>query len=448
MRMSAEVSYCYYSSFELYDKTTDIILGCRLMNLDIDKIFDECENKLRKKGFMDEIEDIYLNWYENEASDIEKSLLGYYFVTESSTQLKNITTDIINNLSYAYLGKEKETFTFDFGNKKQNLPDIKNKFNEVMKVKNQLSCLDNEHIRFLNYFLKRYDFLVSNINHTFNECISYFYDTFYANKEVTPFLNSNVEEEFLFKAKPKKISKKNKKTILKRLSKSVDILSKFLGTNKTQSFVKNEEVFIEGKLYNYKIKNTGNLILNTERMNNASINYDLKIFNKNGDYLSKLCIVFPNCPILDQVLSVYLMISSGKEEELLKTSNFFDRQDSLYNDNYLCDLKGFKKQTVSNRLSKIFPKKSKKELFFNSKRAEISKKIERNLFKGLGIKSVIIEEFYNQELSFDEKVDFYSSGIELPKHLDILKSSKGLDFKNNSNQKLLTTVIFNETLLF
>jgi len=80
----------------------------------------------------------------------------------------------------------------------------------------------------------------------------------------------------------------------------------------------------------------------------------------------------------------------------------------------------FKKYNFKkNEMPKIF-KKSKKELFFDSKKQELSNKIKRNIFKGFNIPKIIQNELFHQELSFDEKVDYIGVGIKMPTHLDIL----------------------------
>jgi len=426
IKMSSETSYCFWSGFELLDFTPEIDLGLELNDTDLDYIMDNPQN-----GFINDIYNTFDNWYENKSSSIEKSLIGYYFIVNSHSQLREVKLSIVNGLKDIYLGNTKETPFFNcfdcVEEKEHNIPS--NSLKEIFLVKNISTSLDNKVKSFLDKYVDRYNYLTSNINHSFQEVMEYYYNVRFKDIEKPLSERFDFDEECIRELKQNKkiVTKKETKSIKKVFNKSLKILNQFLGNERTNIFIKGNEFKLEGKLYNYVLKSKGNLLQNTKQMNNMSIQYDLQILNKENEYLSKLCVVFPDCPILDEVLSVYLMIQSGKEEDLLKSSNFFNRNEELlYKDDYICSLKGFNKSkknnSFSDKLNRIGIVKSKKELIFDNKRKDLMSKIERNLFNSCDIPKVIQNELFNQELSFDEIVDYVGVNIPTPTHMDFLNN--------------------------
>lgn len=137
--------------------------------------------------------------------------------------------------------------------------------------------------------------------------------------------------DFDLNAKDKSISnrfkKKQKKVFKRRLNKSIDITKRFLGEENTKCIIKGDCFKIESEetLFYYIVKSGGTRnIVNKTKKFIKSIPYDLEIYQKETDIkIAKTCIYFDSTPILDQILSVYLMIKNGKEMDLLSTGNFY-----------------------------------------------------------------------------------------------------------------------------
>ena len=128
---------------------------------------------------------------------------------------------------------------------------------------------------------------------------------------------------------PPKINKKTPG--VKILNKSLKIIRKFFQARDLDDFLKCLEVTIPGKRFNYgfRLRKRSDLITYSNSMRNFSINWDLNIYTKDDLKIARACVTFKNSPILDQVLSAYLLIKSGKEDEILINSGFFD-QEPLY----------------------------------------------------------------------------------------------------------------------
>jgi len=422
MKMSSDTSYIFQSMYEELQLTPEVPIAIELMNLDVDYIHDN-------GNIYRDIEINFQKWYKEESSDIEKSFLAYYFITESSFQLKEIKLHLVNILKNHYLSKNEEESSFVFLSVDDELEEQKeliiksNSIKEIFLIKNHELLFDNFIINYLNKYIVKYNLFTSNIKHTFEESMRWFYET---HRKVDSDIIFNMEPLNIIESQSivSKTSKKEDKKVKRIFNKSLDVLNKFLGVSKSKSFISGDGFKLEGNLYNYKLKKLHNCLLEaTKNINNNSIQYSLELYSKDNNFLSNLCVTFPGSPILDQVLSVYLMIEANQEEELLKSSNFYNRKEEfLYKDEYLSNLKGFNSKVISddNTNVNVFFKKSKKETFFDSKKLLLNQKIERNLFNGEKIPKKIIQELFNQELSFDQKMDYISIGIPMPEHMDFL----------------------------
>lgn len=116
-----------------------------------------------------------------------------------------------------------------------------------------------------------------------------------------------------------------------RLKKSFKGLTKFLKKDEYHDLFINNELIIEGINWNFKISfyNRKDIITYSENINNFSIPYNLELLTKNNNYVSSICIVYPGCPILDEILSTILLIKSGQENLIITTGNHF-KQSKLY----------------------------------------------------------------------------------------------------------------------
>lgn len=459
-KMSPEIQYCMFGSFECLEITSDLLLAVRLMDIDVDAVWDE-----RNGNPVENLKTMYHSWYDRMATDIEKSLLAYYFLTESSTQIKDIANAVTTNLKIKYFGKKyiEQQNKYLLGGINRNKYSLKevSRFRDLLSKKNLEEAFNcDEHItRFHQEFFITYKVLTSNIKHSFQEVMSYYYSKYCRTNDRDLFVPGFFENELLENNKPK-VEKKLlslKKQTHKIFNKSFNVLNKFLGNEQTKSFIKKEEIKIEGNLFNYIIINKGNLLKNTIKMDGLHIPFTLKLYNKKWEYLSELCVVFPGSPVLDQVLSVYLMIKSGEEETLLKSANLYGlKSDLIYKEQFLIDIKKVnpKKEVKllnnQNYVSGISEETKSKKIVV-SKLKENTIKNNRNLikekainlfFKKMGIPKNIQKELSNQELCWDEKLDYISVNIEMPEVMDIYYKQNLL--KKEDNKQLNC---FNNNLL-
>lgn len=125
----------------------------------------------------------------------------------------------------------------------------------------------------------------------------------------------------------------NKKTPgVKRLNKSLKVFRKYIPSKLTTNFLRCLEIVIPGETFNWaiKLKSRKDLITYSEYLNNTSISFDLHVMTKTNLKISRCCIVFDGCPILDEVLAIYMMIKTGRELEILNGSGFFDKDKTLF----------------------------------------------------------------------------------------------------------------------
>lgn len=132
------------------------------------------------------------------------------------------------------------------------------------------------------------------------------------------------------KSKPEVINKKTPG--VKILNKSLKIIRKFFSARDLDEFLKCIEITVPGErfIWGFKLRNRKDLITYSKSMSNFSISYDLNIYTKSGEKIARSCIVYKHSPILDQVLSTYLLLKAGKEDEILINSGFFDKDEVLF----------------------------------------------------------------------------------------------------------------------
>ena len=142
-------------------------------------------------------------------------------------------------------------------------------------------------------------------------------------------------KDFYIPKKPKIMDKNLGKPKLNKKSKGVRIFNKslqsirkFIPKKDLDLFLRGGEFVFKGKMFNYgfRLYNRMDLITYSHSMNSYSIKWALNIYDKETEQkLARACIVFRNCPILDNVLSVYMLLKSDQEDEILLNSGFHDK---------------------------------------------------------------------------------------------------------------------------
>ncbi len=222
--------------------------------------------------------------------------------------------------------------------------------------------------------------------------------------------------------KPKVVPINKKTPGVRILNKSLKIISKFFPSNQLMDFLKCIEVNVPGELFDYgfKLRERKDLITYSNRMSNFSINWDLNIYTKLGEKIARSCITFKGSPILDQVLSVYLLIKANKEKEVLLNSGFFDREYPHFSNILEPLIKSFKDEKVndtiiiertqtldgSDRYQNLRRNRYLEHLFQQSEiKNSISNWIRDYLFAN-GFDRTLYEYTTNTDVSFGEAVDY------------------------------------------
>ena len=125
--------------------------------------------------------------------------------------------------------------------------------------------------------------------------------------------------------------KKSKTKGYSILKKSLKGISRFISSKDLIKMFKDGLIVI-GKQYNFLIKvDINNLLKYSDIQDNSSITYTLELLNKDNEKICKICVVYKDCPILDEILTVYLSIKSGNESKIIEIGNHFSRTE-IYKD--------------------------------------------------------------------------------------------------------------------
>lgn len=209
---------------------------------------------------------------------------------------------------------------------------------------------------------------------------------------------------------------KNLKETKKALIKGINMFKNLFGSDMITSFINGNSFIIEGKYYNYRFKKTSSLLVYTANINSYNIQYDLEIIDKKTDIIyGKLCTVFKDTPIIDQIISIILFIQNGEEDKILKHTNVFNKSEHFYsNDHYLKP--AFHKRIINNDdsltamnsiLEDINNKHNSLKEFQKKNSRQICNDIHQRLKSNIE-KFDMLEYMINPKLSFDEILDLAS----------------------------------------
>lgn len=352
----------------------------RKEDINVDELYDNWGLVDNSDTFQIYIDKLFWKWY-NRTSDFNRSYTFYRFIQDFKWQYDSKLRNVVDKTGIISIEKRNELFSFlenyvvlakKFSKK------VMYSFNEIIKTEykerqerwggNFLTNLTQSGqitttcstTQFIN---TSSEINLNNLNNL-NNSIRIIGDTIICDNQVynrntignTTFnITSSTHSNFTFggvntlgiikggqidkikngikKYKPdyKKL-KTEKKKFRSVLKKSVGALQRFIGLDKVLRFLNGEGFIIEAKRFNYRLSlpNHRSLIEGTKNINHFSIKYDLEILNKENEKICNVCTVFNGSPILDQVLSAYMFLISGEEEEFLKNCNFIRRQDNFY----------------------------------------------------------------------------------------------------------------------
>ena len=450
-----------YSLEYLFDQTFQLssfhkkVLGEH--NVDIDKIYDICE--IKNLNFKEYLEKISKYIFKNSNSFIKNKIIYKYFhdlgleinqlidqtydniieilipepsaVQDKDKYFKEIKNKCKSELNYYKEFCNNEDFDKYFNTKSFRLLRILDDFFynhiEVFNfVKNELTDTFNNTIKNcyrINYNRGSKSLLnlsyISNFN-TLSTTSGYSYiDQTNYTTTVTHTNDLFLEDltSYYSRLNPKEIKKKlptSKKTPgIKILNKSLKSIRKFIPEKDLKVFLNNMEMIVFGKEFNwgFKLKNRKDLITYSDYLDSSSISWDLNLYTKDTDIkIARSCIVFKGCPILDQVLSVYLMIKSNREDEIIKNSNFFDKTDLYFK---LIEKKEKKLKTKKNNnlgLNELNGSYGLKHFIDRNINKMELKTIIKNWIENFLLEKGFDKELYNYttnlDVSFEEAVDY------------------------------------------
>jgi hypothetical protein len=155
-------------------------------------------------------------------------------------------------------------------------------------------------------------------------------------------------------------------------------------------------------------------------MNPASIHipFNFEIYNKDNVVLCSACLIFDQTPIIDQITAICMHISSGQEELILETANFFSRSNEFFENHYFKNKFNFKEKKITNEVctKKIKSKKFKKNISIDELN-EIKRKsriaVQNNLFDFFNTPTSILTKISLLDLRIEDIIDNSTSAFKL-----------------------------------
>jgi len=413
--MSLDVKYCFDSELDCFNYTGADLLSYLILNdVNVDEIFDNSDNS-DSTPFMEVLNNNFNEWYLN-TTELNKSIIFYKFLLNSKYQLKNWVNKLhklLNEIDYKIDCRNNFT-TLQYKIEEKNLKLKSSDKNHTSLIREKKYKDLKNLFDFIKMFQKKYYFYLSNTTLTFDQTMRTLYNQNLeeGSKSLDNFINNTniekIEEKEIIPKINKKTEKQNKKLMKRMLNKSIGTLKSFLGDTKTNAFLKGEEFSIEGNFFNYKItKNQKYSLLQEQKdTHNVHIPYILNIYNKSNNFLGDMCVTFPGSPILDQILSVYLMISSNNETELLNSSNFYNTTEDFDNNKYIKKFRPdlVKREKITSDFS--FLQQNTERIANINDFTKLEKYIQTMVFNRL-LPNEVNEFIFKTELVWDEIIDYY-----------------------------------------
>ncbi len=392
MRVSQESSFIIDNYvYETFQVSNVIYILAENYGLDLDEIIDICENKrLKIKKTLNTAIDKILD----KLSPYEISKVFYQFMHSQPNVIYNLIRQMVdihyNDLTLSKISRDKTLIKYfecfkAMYDKLQ--PRVVFTFNNIIKNEYlKLQVENKKAMQFTKYYyntndIQRFRSLTTGSSSRYNNSyrIENEYNS-YSNKWITTtsttssnsyidnwesllgtYMQSDVEYLTLFNeyncsnhntlstrdiydfekkriASLSPVKERYDTTVLNRLKKSFKGLVSFLKPDEYKALFNDNNLIVDGINFNFRIsfKSKESILEYTKNMKNYSIPYNLELLSKNDEKLCDICIVYHDCPILDEVLSTLLLIKSGQEELLLSTGNHL-RKTRLYKEVFKTD---------------------------------------------------------------------------------------------------------------
>lgn len=352
MPIAADSSYILGSMLELGEIPKDLHMYLYRNDIDVNSLVDNDMN------IKEEVEKSFYEWFQNE--DPNKVFINELFsiltITDEIDILsRNIMTDLLESLSFNEL--------LEFNQDKKKYLKTKNIIEKIKESKRS-SAIAEKIIETVDRFKR-----VSSLNEVslikaieiekdriltikeeerkVKEYISMLNGQSDVNKENKISKHITTEQIKVFFEK----SKREKKSIKKKIFKSINLFKKYLGEDALKIFFSGEELKLTSNKYIYSIqkKNNQTLVNNMDNTNLIHIPYKLDIYDKETNvFLSSMCVYFDKTPILDQIVGLSLYIKDQETEKtFLEAANYFNIN---------------RKDFQHSGLNKILEERSKKQL--------------------------------------------------------------------------------------
>lgn len=377
--MPSEAQYSLDSMHELMEITNDTACGVHLFHANHFVFTHGGTGTL--DNLKNETNRYHLDWLNNKATSKEKKLMATALFTGSQNQLENI----FENVSYGlYTGKDDPYWWVDTFIEHINI--LTPHFSLKPKMAIFQPFLDKlEEIDITDYFSDVGD----DSSHT----------------KIPP-------------SKVKANKRRKLKDAKKALNKGINMFKNLFGSEMITTFINGNSFMIEGQYYNYRFKKNSSLLYYTENINSHNIQYDLEIMDKKTDLIyGKLCTVFQDTPIIDQIISVILHIQSGAELKILENTNVYNKTEHFYGKtHYLRPPKGQRIQSANwgsptEMMSEVIEDLDNRHSIFKEFKKRNSRQIYNDIQNRLKYnieKNDVMKFLYSPPKSFDVIIDLAS----------------------------------------
>lgn len=401
MPISPESDYCLMGMVSMLEATVDIDTGARRMGLDVDSIIDVLENRqnrwrttatsttgtniflnnsvvtsanastaptattytsgtpvaafLRRAhalpeglewthGFAKIVTRLVLDWYEtDQPSDMDRAIMAYDTLLNSRVQFDEAVLHVAGVLADGHLAAlGEETPEFLRHAKKDGTPDL------LIADFETLTSRETVERAFAVPDVRNWFDLLSLCEPRIARGVTAIKpEAFFQHMEETLRQAEEQQRRAVSQARRHRSidvglqDRRKVRHARRALRRGVQLYSNLFGQEGIHAFLSGKELVVQGRLYDYRLIKTLDVVWHSMNPKGHHIPYSLSICDKvSGKEITSGCVYFENTPIIDQIIALSLHVRDREDEvELLRKTNMTHTR-ALFEDDFLRELKG------------------------------------------------------------------------------------------------------------
>jgi hypothetical protein len=312
---------------DILDLTADMVIGAHIAPINLNETVDHhasvVEDDYDYRGLADDITAQVTAWWPN-AKEHQRAIVAVAGLLQSENALRELVWSVTGPLSSAYLvrhGRPPSGVHADFAVEYDDLlkaldfPNI-----QVLRDPSLIHAVldrDESLQRYCRLLKDQYERAVEGLRDLDAETCAIAQRLARQRYEEAQAIAAATN------AREAGRNRRQTRQVRKAVRRGVRAMDEIIGAGSYKGFISKDGFVITGCLFDYHVSKSVRLLEHTASPRSAHIPYRLEMRNKAGELLGRACIIFPDTPVLDQVIALALHVREHETEcRLVKTLNW------------------------------------------------------------------------------------------------------------------------------